>query len=118
MRPVPPPASRGGSRGAIRTRIRRHARRSNVATRTNRHIYRIDDAVFICEQQFMATLIQVPRAIDRGWFGQLTLSNFMTPVFRSLFQAIAAAGGLPSDDTPQGLWMHNLTRPAARCWNR
>ena len=52
--------------------------------------YRIDDAVFICEQQFMATLIQVPRAIDRGWFGQLTLSNFMTPVFRSLFQAIAA----------------------------
>lgn len=72
--------------------------------------YRIDDAVFICEQQFMATLIQVPRAIDRGWFGQLTLSNFMTPVFRSLFQAIAAAGGLPSDDTPQGLWMHNLTK--------
>lgn len=72
--------------------------------------YRIDDAVFICEQQFMATLIQVPRAIDRGWFGQLTLSNFMTPVFRSLFQAVAAAGGLPSDDTPQGLWMHNLTK--------
>ena len=72
--------------------------------------YRIDDAVFICEQQFMATLIQVPRAIDRGAFGQLTLSNFMTPVFRSLFQAIAAAGGLPSDDTPQGLWMHNLTK--------
>ena len=66
--------------------------------------------MFICEQQFMATLIQVPRAIDRGWFGQLTLSNFMTPVFRSLFQAIAAAGGLPSDDTPQGLWMHNLTK--------
>lgn len=72
--------------------------------------YRIDDAVFICEQQFMATLIQVPRAIDRGWFGQLTLANFMTPVFRSLFQAISAAGGLPADDTPQGLWMHNLSK--------
>ena len=72
--------------------------------------YRIDDAVFICEQQFMATLIQVPRAIDRAWFAQLSLSNFMTSVFRSLFQAVAAAGGLPSDDTPQGLWIHNLTK--------
>lgn len=72
--------------------------------------YRIDDAVFICEQQFMATLIQVPRAFDRQWFAQLTLANFMTPVFRSLFQAVSAAGGLPPDDMPQGLWMHSLTK--------
>lgn len=72
--------------------------------------YRIDDAVFICEQQFMATLIQVPLAVDPILFASLTLSSFMTPVFRTLFQAIAAAGGLPSTDTPQGLWMHNLTK--------
>lgn len=72
--------------------------------------HQIDDAVFIAEQQFMATLIQIPRAVSREWFNQLTLSNFMTPVFRTLFQAIAAAGGLPADDTPQGLWMHNLTK--------
>nr|WP_303788240.1 DNA primase [Bifidobacterium catenulatum] len=72
--------------------------------------YRIDDAVFICEQQFMATLIQVPLAVDSTLFASLTLSSFMTPVFRTLFQAIAAAGGLPSADTPQGLWMHNLTK--------
>lgn len=72
--------------------------------------YRIDDAVFICEQQFMATLIQVPLAVDSTLFASLTLSSFMTPVFRTLFQAIAAAGGLPSTDTPQGLWMHNLTK--------
>ncbi|RBP98238.1 DNA primase [Bifidobacterium aemilianum] len=72
--------------------------------------YRIDDAVFICEQQFMATLIQVPRAMNRKWFEQLNLSNFMTPVFRTLYQALTAAGGLPADDTPQGLWMHNLTK--------
>lgn len=72
--------------------------------------HKIDDAVFICEQQFMAMLIQVPRAIDRGMFAALTLSNFMTPVFRSLFQAIAAAGGLPDADTPQGLWLHNLSK--------
>lgn len=72
--------------------------------------HQIDDAVFIAEQQFMATLIQIPRAVNRDWFNQLTLSNFMTPVFRTLFQAVAAAGGLPADDTPQGLWMHNLTK--------
>lgn len=72
--------------------------------------YRIDDAVFICEQQFMATLIQVPLAVDPTLFASLTLSSFMTPVFRTLFQAVVAAGGLPSADTPQGLWMHNLTK--------
>jgi DNA primase len=88
------------------------ARRKSLERRdaNEQTYYHIDDAVFICEQQFMATLIQVPRAIDRAWFAQLTLANFMTPVFRSLFQAIAAAGGLPGDDTPQGLWMHNLTK--------
>lgn len=72
--------------------------------------YRIDDAVFICEQQFMATLIQVPLAVDPTMFASLTLSSFMTPVFRTLFQAVAAAGGLPGEDVPQGLWMHNLTK--------
>ena len=77
---------------------------------TEQTYYRIDDAVFICEQQFMATLIQVPRAVEPSMFAGLTLSNFITPVFRSLFQAVAAAGGLPSEDMPQGLWMHNLTK--------
>ncbi len=65
--------------------------------------FKIDDAVFIAEQQFMATLIQVPRAIDRTMFGQLTIDHFMTSVFRTLFQVIAAAGGLPSDNTPQSV---------------
>ena len=41
--------------------------------------YRIDDAVFICEQQFMATLIQMPLAVDPTLFASLTLSSFMTP---------------------------------------
>ena len=72
--------------------------------------FRIDDAVFIAEQQFMATLIQVPRAIDGGMFAQLTIDHFMTPVFRTLFQAVVAAGGLPPESIPQGLWMHNLTK--------
>ena len=53
--------------------------------------YRIDDAVFICEQQFMATLIQVPLAVDPTLFASLTLSSFMTPVFRTLFQAVVDA---------------------------
>ncbi|TPF86225.1 DNA primase [Bifidobacterium sp. UTCIF-37] len=88
------------------------ARRRELEHRdaTEQTYFRIDDAVFIAEQQFMAMLIQVPRAIDANWFGALTLANFMTPVFRTLYQAIAAAGGLPSNDTPQGLWMHNLTK--------
>ena len=80
--------------------------------------FKIDDAVFIAEQQFMAVLIQVPRAIDRAMFGQLTIEHFMTSVFRTLFQAIAAAGGLPSDDTPQGLWMHNLTKAGGPMLNQ
>ncbi|KAB8287138.1 DNA primase [Bifidobacterium avesanii] len=76
----------------------------------NQTYHRIDDAVFICEQQFMATLIQVPRALDRSLFGALTVDSFTTPVFRAMFQAIEAAGGLPSNDTPQGLWMHALSK--------
>ncbi|NEG56001.1 DNA primase [Bifidobacterium platyrrhinorum] len=86
---------------------RRALERRDAAEQT---YFRIDDAVFIAEQQFMAVLIQIPRAIDPSWFGELTLANFMTPVFRTLFQAVAAAGGLPGDGTPQGLWMHNLTK--------
>ena len=72
--------------------------------------YRIDDAVFICEQQFMATLIQVPRAVNLTLFAQLSVDSFITPVFRAMFDAVAAAGGMPSVDTPQGLWMHNLVK--------
>ncbi|MBB2954634.1 DNA primase [Bifidobacterium commune] len=72
--------------------------------------FRVDDAVFVCEQQFMAVLIQVPLAIDPNAFAQLTLGDFMTPVFRTLFQAIMAADGLPHEDTPQGLWLHKLTK--------
>lgn len=72
--------------------------------------FRVDDAVFVCEQQFMAVLIQVPLAIDPNAFAQLTLGDFMTPIFRTLFQAIVAADGLPQEDTPQGLWLHKLTK--------
>ena len=72
--------------------------------------YRIDDAVFVCEQQFMAALIQMPLAIDRQLFASLNLESFMTSVFRTLYQAVIAAGGLPDVSVPQGLWMHNLTK--------
>ena len=88
---------------------RRAMERRDANEQTYHHI---DDAVFMCEQQFMATLIQVPRAIDVESFNRLTLMNFITPVFRSLFQAIAAAGGLPDPATPQGLWIHNLSKVA------
>ena len=79
---------------------------------TQQGYYRVDDAVFICEQQFMGALIQLPMAFDRAMFAQLQAEHFTVPVFRSLFQAVAAAGGLPDDHVPQGLWMHRLTKAA------
>ncbi|RSX53059.1 DNA primase [Bifidobacterium goeldii] len=72
--------------------------------------FRIDDAVFICEQQFMATLVQIPRAVDPAMFAKLDANSFVAPVFRALFEAVEAAGGLPTADTPQGLWLHNLNK--------
>ena len=86
---------------------RKAVERADAAEQT---YHRVDDAVFIAEQQFMATLIQIPRAVDPDWFAQLTLADFMTPVFRTLFQAVAAAGGLPAEGTPQGLWLHTLVK--------
>ncbi len=50
--------------------------------------FKIDDAVIIPRKKFMAVLIQVPRAIDRTMFRQLTIDHFMTSVFRTLFQAL------------------------------
>ena len=87
--------------------VRKELERADAKNQT---YYRIDDAVFICEQQFMATLIQVPRALDRNLFGQLTVDSFTVPVFHALFQAFEAAGGLPAAGTPQGLWMHTLSK--------
>ena len=78
----------------------------------NQHYYRVDDAVFMCEQQFMALLLQVPLAFDEKLFAQLTLNNFITPVFRTLFQAFVAAGGLPVGSVSQGLWLHMMTKAA------
>ena len=72
--------------------------------------YHVDDAVFIAEEQFMAVLVQIPNAIRVDWFDSLTPASFETSVFRALFQAVVAAGGLPEATTPQGLWMHNLTK--------
>ncbi|WEV41486.1 DNA primase [Bifidobacterium sp. ESL0682] len=108
---------RGGNGYEANAQSRENAYANPAARKALQHrdaadqtYFRVDDAVFICEQQFMAVLIQVPRAIDPNAFAQLTLADFMTPVFRTLFQAIAAAGGLPENNTPQGLWMHNLTK--------
>ncbi|MFT8639985.1 DNA primase [Bifidobacterium sp.] len=74
--------------------------------------FKIDDAVFICEQQFMGILIQIPRAVNADMAQQLSEESFVTPVFRSLFQVFETVGGLPAEDMPQGLWMHNLIKGA------
>lgn len=102
----------GGMRGENANPYENPALRRALERRdaTEQSYFRIDDAVFICEQQFMATLIQIPRAIDRTMFARLDADSFTAPVFRALFQAIEAAGGLPPETTAQGLWLHNLNK--------
>lgn len=78
----------------------------------NQSYYKVDDSVFMCEQQFMAVLMQSPLAFSNQLFAHLTLNNFITPVFRTLFQAFVASGGLPSTNISQGLWLHTITKAA------
>ena len=104
-----PSSSRAGEDGRAEMVRRGRIQRQDAAQQS---YHRIDDAVFICEQQFMAMVVQQPAAIDPASFAQLTLMNFITPVFRSLFQAIAAAGGLPGKEVTQGLWMHEISKAA------
>ena len=93
--------------GAMMPERVRQIERENAHKQT---FYHVDDAVFIAEEQFMAVLVQIPNAIRVDWFDSLTPASFETSVFRALFQAVVAAGGLPEATTPQGLWMHNLTK--------
>ena len=93
--------------GAMTPEHVRQIERENARKQT---FYHVDDAVFIAEEQFMAVLVQIPNAIRVDWFDSLTPASFETSVFRALFQAVVAAGGLPEATTPQGLWMHNLTK--------
>ena len=93
--------------GAMTSERVRQIERENARKQT---FYHVDDAVFIAEEQFMAVLVQIPNAIRIDWFDSLTPASFETSVFRALFQAVVAAGGLPEATTPQGLWMHNLTK--------
>ena len=93
--------------GAMTSERMRQIERGNARKQT---FYHVDDAVFIAEEQFMAVLVQIPNAIRVDWFDSLTPASFETSVFRALFQAVVAAGGLPEATTPQGLWMHNLTK--------
>ncbi|NEG69443.1 DNA primase [Bifidobacterium choloepi] len=101
-RGVSGPGNPDVNRAALQALARQDAREQDY--------YRVDDEIFMSEQQFMATLIQLPRAIDRTMFDQLATICFVTPVFRTLYQAVTAAGGLPDADTPMGLWLHNLTK--------
>lgn len=70
--------------------------------------YRVPDPVFICEQQFMATLIQIPRAVNAELFRGLNVHCFQTPVFQTLYQAVDVAGGLPPDSATQQQWFEHL----------
>ena len=97
--------SQSMNEAAIKTAMSRSAYK-------NQSYYKVDDSVFMCEQQFMAVLMQSPLAFNSQLFAQLTLNNFITPVFRTLFQAFVAAGGLPTSNVSQGLWLHIITKAA------
>lgn len=96
-------------KGGLTEAQMRAIERGNERSQT---FHRIADSVFICEQQFMATLIQLPRAINGELYRALTVHCFQTPVFQTLFQAVEVAGGPPQEAMPKGLWMHNLTKAA------
>lgn len=76
----------------------------------SQHFHRIDDNAFITEMQFMATLVQIPRAVNAELFKALTVHCFSTPVFQTMFEAVEAAGGLPEPGTSPGQWLHALTK--------
>jgi DNA primase len=74
--------------------------------------YHVDDSVFITEQQLMGAIIQIPGAINRDMFASLDEMSFAIPVFKSLYQAITVAGGLPEKSVPAGEWLHTLSKAA------
>lgn len=84
----------------------------------SQHFHRIDDNVFITEMQFMATLVQIPRAVNAELFKALTVHCFSTPVFQTMFEAVEAAGGLPEPGTSPGSGSMRSPRREARCWHR
>ena len=54
----------------------------------------VEDPVFSCEQQLMAEAVQRPGDIDPSLWGELDEESFTTPVFKAMFSALEAAGGI------------------------
>lgn len=86
--------------------------RDNYQNRPINSETRIADPVFIREQQFFMILILLPQLIDNVLFSYLEPSAFKNPVFRSLFEAVVVAGGLPDDDMKRGEWINKLLSAA------
>lgn len=70
--------------------------------------FRVDDQVFMTEQQFMALLLQVPTALDATRFAHITVDSFTVPAFRRVFQALVMAGGMPTADTRLDAWLAHI----------
>ncbi|MBR6439926.1 MAG: DNA primase [Aeriscardovia sp.] len=68
-----------------------------------------EDPVFSCEQQLMAEAVQRPGDIDTALWGQLDEESFTTPMFKALFAALEAAGGIEAaKDLPARAWVEKL----------
>lgn len=93
-----------------RSQHRLAVQRKGAVQAARQGYFHVDDSVFICEQQLMGAIIQIPQAVDREHFEELDELSFSVPLFKSLYQAIYVAGGLPPADMPAGLWLHNLSK--------
>jgi DNA primase len=81
--------------------------------------YRIPDNVFLLEQQFLGTFLQIPTAFDQSaWTNDLTSASFAVPSFSRLFDAINRAAtnpdgtwrGLPKPGDSISQWYHAVHR--------
>lgn len=104
--------SGGSAVNSVSQKFMNPAERLNIMREAyhSQSYYRIDDTVFMCEQQFMSVLVQMPLAFQESLLSRLTLNNFITPIFRTLFQAFIAADGFPDPNITQGLWLHKLMK--------
>lgn len=74
--------------------------------------YRVDDTIFVTEQQLMGMIVQMPQAVDPEQFARLDEMSFVIPIFHDLYEALQVAGGLPDVTVAPGQWLHDVSKAA------
>ncbi|MDO4913394.1 MAG: DNA primase [Bifidobacteriaceae bacterium] len=81
-----------------------------VTAANNMKFYRVNDTVFLCEQQFISALLQMPYMVDGVLFSRLQAQNFVAPIFRAVFQAVKAVGELPTSAQDLTTWVTRVVQ--------